>query len=65
MSEFDRIVRALVWAAYEQGWRNACDDQLQQDCDPKYPIGHGHRSTVDEVLVDLDPNNLIGLRGVS
>lgn len=29
----------LIQAAYERGWRDACDDHLQQTQDPTHPIG--------------------------
>ena len=57
-----KIARALVNAAYEQGWRDACDDQMEQQANPKYPIGRGKHAGVDSLLVTLDPYDLLGLR---
>lgn len=61
-------VRRLTLLAYEQGWRDACDDHLQQNGtrdqagDPSHPIGTRHRRDVDTLLGFLDPHNLLGLR---
>lgn len=55
------IGRALAMAAYEQGWRDACDDSLKQSRDASYPIGGGKSSDVSEVLARLDPHDLLGL----
>jgi hypothetical protein len=57
------VIRALVYAAYELGWRNACDDHLEQQRDPDHPIGESRHMGVGSVLVDLDPNDLLRLQG--
>lgn len=56
-------VRALVYAAYELGWRNACDDHIVQVQDREHPIGERRHRGVDSVLANLDPNDLLNLRG--
>ena len=55
-------IRALTRAAYEQGWRDACDDFMQQASDPQHPIGRRKKGDYADVLVVLDPKNLLGLR---
>lgn len=60
-------VRRLVALAYEQGWRDACDDFLEQGGTPtvagnaQHPIGARHRAA-DALIPLLDPNDLLGLR---
>ena len=54
--------RRLVEAAYEHGWRDACDDWLEQQRNPEHPIGRGKARDVDSLLGSLDPHNLLGLR---
>ena len=56
------IARRLVMAAYEQGWRDACDDHLAQKSHANYPIGEGKRRDVASLLDGLDPLDLLGLR---
>lgn len=34
-------------AAYERGWRDACDDHLDQDKDPAHPIGERYQQPYD------------------
>lgn len=35
----ERVAAEQAAAAYEQGWRDACDDWLQQRDDPSHPLG--------------------------
>lgn len=57
------VVRRLVAFAYEDGWRDACDDHMQQRKDPEHPIGAGRRREVDDILARLDHHDVLGLRG--
>lgn len=56
------MIRRLVMLAYDQGWRDACNDHLKQGRDPDYPIGRGGRGSVEAVLMELDPRDVLGLR---
>lgn len=58
-------IRALVKHAYEQGWSDACGDHLAQQQNADVPIGQGKAPGVDDVLLTLDPHDLLGLRGAS
>lgn len=68
MSVVEQMIRRLVLLAYEQGWRDACDDHLQQRgtreqaADETHPIGARHKAAVDDVLAVVDPTNLFDLR---
>lgn len=55
-------VRALVYAAYELGWANACHDHITQRAESTYPIGEGRALGVDSILNQLDPNDLLKLQ---
>jgi hypothetical protein len=35
----ERAAKVEADEAYEQGWRDACDDHLEQKQDPSHPIG--------------------------
>lgn len=41
-------VREAVQAAYEAGWRDACDDHRQQAGDAAHPIGNRYRPNYAE-----------------
>lgn len=58
----EQMIRRLVALAYERGWRDACDDHLQQVDDSNYPIGRGKHAGVSSLLVTLDPYDVLGLR---
>lgn len=58
------LTEEQVWriaeAAYEAGWRDACDDHMQQATDARHPLGTRKRAGV---LRRLDPLNLLGAWG--
>ena len=57
-----KILRRVIEAAYEHGWRDACSDHMSQERDPEYPIGRGKAVSVDSLLGSLDPHDLLTLR---
>ena len=57
-----KTARRLLEAAYEHGWRDACNDFIEQEQNPEHPIGRSKAVTVDSLLGSLDPHNLLGLR---
>lgn len=62
MIDGNAVTRALVAAAYEQGWRDACYDWRKHRHDPSWPLGQTKRHDADRVLAELDPKNLLDLR---
>lgn len=43
----DELAENQLQAAYERGWRDACDDHLDQDADPTHPIGERYQQPYD------------------
>jgi hypothetical protein len=46
----EEVAAEQAQAAYERGWRDACDDHLDQAADPDHPIGERHQSPYDPDL---------------
>ena len=55
-------VRRIVTAAYEAGWADACDDHNLQASDASHAIGTSRVRNVDDLLIELDPFDLLGVR---